>query len=192
MPPPRPNAASPRAIIDLLWFDPAAIPRILRAWKATLDAQRSKVAEDEDRRAVAAVLTRGEPLAPDELGDAIAEAIDPDGLFTPPLVLLDGDLALSLEGAPDDEPHRHAKRIVFGGTSVASMLLPSDDGASPGVPAYLPEPAIARLPLFRRFHARVIAEAHLAQDEREASPVALRVVAIARAVPFASIGEPRA
>ena len=37
----------------------------------------------------------------------------------------------------------------------------------------------AQLPMFARFHTRLIAEAHLQQDQYEESPVALKAVALA-------------
>lgn len=178
--------------MDLLWFDPAALPRLRAAWKATLEAPRPRAptGEDEDRRAAAAVMARGKVLETDELADAVAEAVEDDGAFTPPLVLLGGEIVLALDGEGEHErtlleQRRYQRRIVFGGPCVAAMLVGGVGAA--GVPAYLPEAAGARLPLLLRFPVRILAEAHLAQDAHEASPVALRVVAIARAVPFEAI-----
>jgi hypothetical protein len=51
------------------------------------------------------------------------------------------------------------------------------------VPTYLPASLAKRLPLFRRFAARVIAEALPQQDQYETSPIALRAVALGRALP---------
>ncbi|MFT3775578.1 MAG: DUF2169 domain-containing protein [Minicystis sp.] len=198
VPPPRESGGRPREIVDLLWFDAASIPRIRAAWKTTIDAQRPRAStDDDDRRAAAAVLARGEPLAPDELQDAIAEAVEPDGSFTPPLVLLGGELVFTLGEALIDaaserallDQRRYQERLVFGGRCITALLFAAGDD-SLGVPAYLPDAMAARLPLYRRFAARIIAEAHLAQDEREASPVALRVVAIARTVPLDTHGAP--
>jgi hypothetical protein len=42
--------------------------------------------------------------------------------------------------------------------------------------------AAARLPLFRHFPARLLAEVIPQQDQAEASPVALRVTALAREI----------
>jgi hypothetical protein len=63
----------------------------------------------------------------------------------------------------------------------ALFLLASATGATP-VPAYLPAVAAARLPLFRRFPARLLAEILPPQDQSEASPVALRIAALAREI----------
>jgi hypothetical protein len=50
------------------------------------------------------------------------------------------------------------------------------------VPAYLPEAAAARLPLFHHFPARLVAEVLPAQDQSEPRPVALRIGALAREI----------
>lgn len=51
------------------------------------------------------------------------------------------------------------------------------------VPAYLPADLAKKLPLFVKFPARLIAEALPAQDQNEQHPAALRVLALARALP---------
>ena len=43
--------------------------------------------------------------------------------------------------------------------------------------------------MFARFRARLIAEAHLQQDQYEESPVALKAVALARVVPLGKPAE---
>jgi hypothetical protein len=50
------------------------------------------------------------------------------------------------------------------------------------IPAYLPAAAAARVPLFRHFPARILAEVHPQQDQSERSPVALGIAAVAREV----------
>jgi hypothetical protein len=37
--------------------------------------------------------------------------------------------------------------------------------------------------MFQRFRAKIIAEAHLSQDQYETNPTALKVVAVARVMP---------
>ncbi len=55
-------------------------------------------------------------------------------------------------------------------------------GEAPSVPAYLPIAAAGRLPIFRRFPARLLAEVVPQQDQQEQSAVALRVSAVAREI----------
>jgi hypothetical protein len=50
------------------------------------------------------------------------------------------------------------------------------------VPAYLPDSLAKKLPLFQRFRIRMIAEVHLAVDQLETHPLALKGAALARAV----------
>jgi hypothetical protein len=47
---------------------------------------------------------------------------------------------------------------------------------------YLPEALARTLPMFPSFEARLLAEAHPAQDVAEASPVALRALALGRVI----------
>jgi hypothetical protein len=76
------------------------------------------------------------------------------------------------------EHRRYQRRAVFGGPHLRGLLKP--EGASGAIPAYLPEALAEVLPMFERFGARVMVEAHLAVDQREAYPMALKVVALAR------------
>jgi 1,6-anhydro-N-acetylmuramate kinase len=71
---------------------------------------------------------------------------------------------------------------VLGGTWIRAQLDATGGGA---VPVYLDEALAERMPLFRRFAVRLIAEVHLAQDQFEAHPHALRAIAVAREAPAA-------
>jgi hypothetical protein len=73
----------------------------------------------------------------------------------------------------------YQKRQVFGGAFVRCLMwLPGEPNPLVG---YLPADAAERLPMWKRFGARVIVEVHPAQDQHEACPWALRVLGIARA-----------
>jgi hypothetical protein len=52
------------------------------------------------------------------------------------------------------------------------------------IPTYLPAHLAQKLPLLASFHARVILEVLPRQDHREESPIATRVVALARLLRF--------
>lgn len=98
----------PKAVIELLWFDPAAVPRIRRnnLWKDILGQIKSKTFEDElsgdsppekrqearDKRDVAGLLARGDSTDMAGLNLALANAVTEDGTFISPLVLLAGEL----------------------------------------------------------------------------------------------------
>jgi hypothetical protein len=72
----------------------------------------------------------------------------------------------------------YQKREVFGGTCLRVLVwLPGEKAALIG---YLPEELTKKLPMYRRFRARVIAEVHPAQDQYEARREGLRVVAVGR------------
>ena len=58
----------------------------------------------------------------------------------------------------------------------------SPQNPSGPVPAYIPESLAKNLPLFQRFKVRMIAEIHLALDQIETHPLALKSTALARAV----------
>ncbi|WP_437677029.1 DUF2169 family type VI secretion system accessory protein [Sorangium sp. So ce131] len=76
------------------------------------------------------------------------------------------------------EHRRYQRRVLFGGPHLRCLLRPR--GAPGGIPAYLPEALAEVLPMFQRFPARVVAEAHLPVDQREAHPAALKAAAVAR------------
>ena len=87
-----------------------------------------------------------------------------------------------LEALPERmllERRQYAKRDLLDGTWIRATL--TVDGVA--LPAYLPDALSKRLPLYRHFAARAIVEALPQQDQYETSPVALRVVALARALP---------
>ena len=78
------------------------------------------------------------------------------------------------------EQRHYQKRTVFGEPWIRSVLVPQ--GSSSPMPAYLPESLTKKLPMFQRFKARIVAEAHMQQDEYENHPAALKVVALGRVV----------
>lgn len=67
-----------------------------------------------------------------------------------------------------------------GAASPAGASSPS--GQANAIPTYIPESLAKKLPLFQRFKVRMIAEIHLAIDQIETHPLALKSAALARAV----------
>jgi hypothetical protein len=268
-----------RDVVDLLWFDPNAIGpvRAHPRWKPMLDQLEPEQAdldldfddapppkqppEVRERRDVFAVLTRGETTDAEGIHEAIADAVTDDGTFTPPLVLVVGELQFpfdeletlkatvtavtpliagdkklketvdtvnellktpwlqSSSGVAEGltqrvkeafaqgnrmlppsyldthtermllEQRHYQKRTVFGEPWLRSVLVPS--GTQTSMPAYLPESLSKKLPMFQRFRARIIAEAHMQQDEYESHPAALKVIAVGRVVSLARRGVGR-
>jgi len=74
------------------------------------------------------------------------------------------------------EKRLYVKRSVFGSEHVRAGLE-LDDGPAP---LYLPAQAVEQLPMLVSFRARMIAEVHPPQDDLEASPIALLLVAWGR------------
>jgi hypothetical protein len=74
---------------------------------------------------------------------------------------------------------RHYDRVALFGETFFRADLFLQDRKAPFV-AYLPASLDKSLPLFRRFGVRVLCELHLRMDEREAEPISLRVLALAR------------
>jgi hypothetical protein len=217
--------------------------------------------EVRDKRDVFAVLTRGETTDAEGIHEAIGDAVADDGTFTPPLVLVSGELSFpfdeletlkatvtavspliagdkklketvdtvnellktpwlsSSSGVAERltqqvkdafaqgnrmlppsylethtermllEQRHYQKRTVFGEPWIRSVLLPSGSGTP--MPAYLPEALAKKLPMFQRFKARIVAEAHMQQDEYENHPAALKVVALGRVVSLQRRGSMR-
>ena len=107
-PPPR---EPPREHVDLLWYDPAAVARILA--DRALGAERPEPAaprwikdpaapreppEAKDRRSIHAVVSRGKPLDEPAAVDQVASsAYRDDGTFAAPLVLVAGELSFDFD-----------------------------------------------------------------------------------------------
>lgn len=72
----------------------------------------------------------------------------------------------------------YQKREVFGGTYLRCLLwLPSEKAP---LIAYIPADLAKKLPMWKRFRARIIAEVHPAQDQYETVARAVKVMAIGR------------
>jgi hypothetical protein len=79
------------------------------------------------------------------------------------------------------EQRRYQKRTFHGEPHLRALLqAPGDKGP---MLVYLPEAVADRLPLYQRFGARIIAEAHLSVDQYETHTYALEALAIARELP---------
>lgn len=75
---------------------------------------------------------------------------------------------------------RYQKRLLFGGTHLRFRLWPPEaEDAVPQV-GYFPEELAEKLPMFRRFQARVLVTVNVAEDESEKQRYALRALALAR------------
>src|SRR5262249_27582578 len=76
------------------------------------------------------------------------------------------------------EQRRYQRRTVFGDEWIRGLLLLQAPGNP--IPTYLPSTLSKRLPMFQALRVRILAEAHLQQDQYENHPTALRAVALAR------------
>jgi hypothetical protein len=108
------TAASPAAtparapgaddVVELLWFDPAAVPRIRARWPAIIDAldfepldPRHDLPVDDpqasrERHHVFGVMTRADAIDARGVAREVLEAVGDRGRFTPPLVVIGGEL----------------------------------------------------------------------------------------------------
>ncbi len=78
--------------------------------------------------------------------------------------------------------HRmYDQRILLGDAHLRSLL--HFVGIDEPVPTYLALDLTKRLPLYRRFRVRVVAEVLPQEDDSEAAPLALRALALARVLP---------
>jgi hypothetical protein len=87
------------------------------------------------------------------------------------------------------EQRSYQKRELLDDTWIRA-LLSTGEGAP--VPTYLPARIAKRLPLYRRFAARVLAEVVWQQDQYETAPLALRTLALGRLPARARQSPPRA
>ncbi len=105
----RPRPSSTARPIDLIWVDPVARKR-LRAWWTELltqaefgefDSRHERPTDDPEMdqamRDAVVVLTKAPATDAAELERVVDESVDESGAFTPPLVVLEGDLKLSFD-----------------------------------------------------------------------------------------------
>ncbi|WP_437878380.1 hypothetical protein [Sorangium sp. So ce513] len=256
-----PAPASPAEIVELLWFDAKALPRIRASWSDLIldldfealdprhDPPPSDAGSAKDHHHLSGVLTRGPRIEPSGVRQAILASISEKGGFTPPLVLVEGelrfvfdeiealkatlavvsplagtdrslkeavDLACELlrspypEGASGAaatltehikerlppparlpaaarieaqaerlllEERRYQTRTLLGDTWIRALLGASGQDT---LPVYLPKRLAPWLPMLPRLRVRLVAEAHLRQDQAESSRYALKALALGR------------
>jgi len=119
--PPAPKASAPiaaeppvkaalREYLDLLWFEAEAVRRMrsVKAWSDALaapedgdwvegDSTWKTTTEASERTDVLRLLTKVKPLSAEELLSTSAEAVDETGTFSPPLVIMTGELQLTFD-----------------------------------------------------------------------------------------------
>lgn len=155
----------------------------LETLKATVATVTPLIGNDEQLRATVAAAQdllklpdlRTAPAVVEGLTTRIQEAFAQGKRAVP-----QGYLDAQVERALLEQRH-YQRRSVFGGRHLRSLLTAA--GSSQQIPGYLPDALAQKLPLYQRFKARVIAEIHPQVDQYETHPVALRVVALARALP---------
>lgn len=83
---------------------------------------------------------------------------------------------------------RHYQKRMFKGEPHLRALLQAPGDRGPAL-VYLPEAVADKLPLYQRFGARIIAEAHLTVDQYEGHPYVLEALALAREMAAPSAGR---
>jgi hypothetical protein len=271
-----PTRGHAREYLDLLWYDRESVARVrsTKAFRPALEQSAPKDAgwlddieepvkeapEVADRRDILRVMTRSAPVESEGMSQALADAIDEDGLFTTPLILASSDLTFPFDEietlkamvavsnplvgadkklretvdaatdvlksewpAPPDvldalivrikeafsqgpravapgylesctekrllEGRHYQKKTVLGEPRVRALL--ATHSSSTPIPTYLPDALSKKLPLFQRIKATLIAEVHGQQDQYEAHPIALVVLAIARVLPIPALARQR-
>lgn len=109
------------------------------------------------------------PVVPEGLSNRLREAFARDKKSLPPDTL-DVQAERALLGG-----RHYQKREVLGGTYLRLLMRMSNDGAP--LIAYAPEELGKKLPMFRRFRARIIGELHPWQDQYETRRESVRVLA---------------
>ena len=110
---PAPRGMPAREVTDLLWYDPEYLGKIRKkpSWKEIFEEIAPKKVEigfdDEepppppqeelDSRDLFGVLTRGHPVDTQGVDEAIGDAVEDDGTFRPPLILIAGDLSFPFD-----------------------------------------------------------------------------------------------
>jgi len=264
---PKPKAQRPtRETVELLWFDEEATDRLRRRWPKLCDDldfaprdDRHDLSTSDPKRARDhhthfGVLTEARATDRFSLVQELREAVSETGRFTPPLVVLRGQLrfpfedveilrataasvapiagedkklkealsqvkelvdtpllagsgetvrnftnhlrklfeqsrrALSLDYLDETvqrvllEQRRYQKRTLFGADWIRALFTSKGDAKDQAIPCYLLELLDKQLPTMSHFETRLIAEAHVKQDQYESHPYALRVVALGRVV----------
>jgi hypothetical protein len=110
------------------------------------------------------------PVVPEGLSNRLREAFALNKKSLPPDTL-DVQAERALLGG-----RHYQKRDVLGGTYIRLLLRMSNEGQP--LVAYAPEDIARKLPMFRRFRARIIGELHPWQDQYEARRESLRALAI--------------
>ncbi|MCK6590181.1 MAG: DUF2169 domain-containing protein, partial [Polyangiaceae bacterium] len=151
-----PELSPTRELIQLVWFDSESVARMRRvpAWRELVAnigrqprSQKFEIAdagqepwEAEDRREVFEILVRGTRSDAAGVVEAMHDAIDEDGKFVAPLVLLAGDLEL-----PFDE----LSALKAALSTAAPLVTPADEGlkASVGIAKeFLQTPGLSAAP----------------------------------------------
>lgn len=133
--------------------------------------KKLKEALDLAREMLAAPLA-GMPEVAEGLGARIREAWAKANRLLPA-----GYLAVCTERALLEQRH-YQRRELLDDTWIRALL--TGPGVETPVPTYLPASIARRLPLFKRFPARLLGEVLWQQDELESHPIALRALALGR------------
>ncbi|UQA58629.1 DUF2169 family type VI secretion system accessory protein [Polyangium aurulentum] len=110
------------------------------------------------------------PVVPEGLSNRIRESFAREKKSLPPDAL-DVQAERALLGG-----RHYQKREIFGGTYLRLLLRLSSEGQP--LVAYAPEDAAKKLPIFRKFRARIIGELHPSQDQYELRHESIRVLAL--------------
>jgi hypothetical protein len=108
-----PRGMPAREVTDLLWYDPEFLAKIRKkaAWKEIFEEIAPKAPdlgfdeeppppppqEEVDSRDLFGVLTRGAPVDTQGVEEAIGDAVEDDGTFRPPIILIAGDLSFPFD-----------------------------------------------------------------------------------------------
>jgi uncharacterized protein DUF2169 len=125
--------------------------------------------------------------APDDVADASCHQLV-EAFQAPARGLAEGYLEANADRALVEE-RKLFEQTLLGGPHLRAVV----GGGEHAVVAYLPQAVAEVLPIATRFRARIAAELRPRQDERDAAPIALRVLALAAVLDLGARRlEPRA
>ena len=95
-------APAPPPSLELIWYEPAALTRIRASWATVLrpllaSHQADDAVQQAQRADISTVLVRGAAVDATELEDLVLDTRGEGGTLSAPLVIVDGELELSLD-----------------------------------------------------------------------------------------------